>query len=140
MQNGERIFAGGKQAGESIEIALTRRVAQSHLTQLWNNEAFKPNAKGQVTQLADAAGRYFTYLILAFGGGAFGYWWLLRGDVPTAINAFTAVMIGACPCNIALSIPFTLGNILRILGRHRFYLKNIRVVEAFANINAVACD
>ena len=140
VQNGERIFAGGKQVGESIEIALTRRVAQSHLTKLWNNEAFKTNAKGQVTQLADAAGRYFTYLILVFGFGAFGYWWLLGGDMPTAINAFTAVMIVACPCNIALSIPFTLGNILRILGRHRFYLKNIRVVEAFANINAVVFD
>ncbi len=139
VQNGERIFAGGKQIGESIEIALTRRVAQSHLTKLWNNEAFKTNAKGQVTQLADAAGRYFTYLILAFGGGAFVYWWW-QGDMHTAINAFTAVMIVACPCNVALAIPFTLGNILRILGRHRFYLKNIRVVEAFADINAVVFD
>ncbi len=140
LQNGERIFAGGKQIGESIEIALTRRVAQSQLTKLWNNDAFKTNAKGQVTQLADAAGRIFTYLILVFGFGAFGYWWLMRDDMHTAINAFTAVMIVACPCNIALSIPFTLGNILRILGRHRFYLKNIRVVEAFADINAVVFD
>ena len=140
VQNGERIFAGGKQLGESVEIALTRRVSQSHLTQLWNNEAFKTNAKGQVTQLADAAGRYFTLLILTFGGGAVGYWWLLRNDIPTAINAFTAVMIVACPCTVALAIPFTLGNILRILGRHRFYLKNIRVVEAFANISAVVFD
>ncbi len=140
VQNGERIFAGGKQIGESIDIALTRRVAQSHLTELWNNEAFKTNAKGQVTQLADAAGRYFTLLILAFGCGTFGYWWLLRADMPTAINAFTAVMIVACPCTVALAIPFTLGNIQRILGRHRFYLKNIKVVETFADINAVVFD
>lgn len=140
VQNGEKIFAGGKQIGESIEIALTRRVAQSHLTKLWNNDAFKTDTKGQVTQLADAAGRYFTYLILAFGGGAFVYWGVLRSDIPTAINAFTAVMIVACPCNVALAIPFTLGNILRILGRNRFYLKNIRVVEAFANISAVVFD
>jgi Cu+-exporting ATPase len=139
-QNGEKIFAGGKQMGERIEIALTRRVAQSQLTKLWNNEAFKPNAKGQVTQLADAAGRYFTWLILAFGAGAVAYWWGWRGDAATALNAFTAVMIVACPCNIALSIPFTLGNIQRILGRHRFYLKNIRVVEAFSETSAVVFD
>jgi len=140
VNSGERIFAGGKQLDESVEIALTRRVSQSHLTKLWNNEAFKTDTKGPVTRLADAAGRYFTWLILAFGGGAFAYWGLWRGDVHTAINAFTAVMIVACPCNIALSIPFTLGNVLRILGRHRFYLKNIRVVEAFADINAVVFD
>lgn len=140
VQNSERIFAGGKQLGESIEIALTRRVAQSHLTKLWNNEAFKTSAKGQVTQLADAAGRYFTYLILAFGFGGVVYWWGLKGDMHTAINAFTAVMIVACPCNIALSIPFTLGNIQRILGRNRFYLKNIRIVEAFAEVDTVVFD
>ena len=140
VQNGERIFAGGKQMGESIEIALTRRVAQSHLTQLWNNDAFKTNAKGQVTQLADTAGRYFTYMILFFGGGAFFYWWLVQDNMSTAINAFTAVMIVACPCTVALAIPFTLGNIQRILGRNRFYLKNIRIVEAFADINAVVFD
>lgn len=140
VNNGERIYAGGKQTGESIEIALTRRVAQSHLTKLWNNEAFKANTKGQVTKLADAAGRYFTYLILAFGGGAVLYWWGMKGDVATAINAFTAVMIVACPCNVALAIPFTLGNIQRIMGRHRFYLKNIRVVEAFSEISAVVFD
>ncbi|MBC7775786.1 MAG: HAD-IC family P-type ATPase [Phycisphaerae bacterium] len=140
VKNSERVFAGGKHLGETIEISLTHRVAQSHLTQLWNNAAFKPKAKAPVSQLADNAGRYFTYLILAFGGGAFCYWWLLRGDMGTAINAFTAVMIVACPCTVALSIPFTLGNILRILGRNRFYLKNIEVVAAFASIKAVVFD
>lgn len=140
VHSGDRIFAGGKQTGESIEIALIRRVAQSHLTRLWNNEAFQTKTKGQVSQLADAAGRYFTWLILVFGGGAFGYWWLLRGDIPMAVNTFTAVMIVACPCTVALAIPFTLGNIVRILGRHRFYLKNNQVVEAFANLDAVVFD
>lgn len=140
VQSGEKIFAGGKQTGESIEISLTRRVAQSHLTQLWNNDAFKTNAKGRVSELADAAGKWFTLLILAFGGGAVAYWWGMRGDAATALNAFTAVMIVACPCNIALSIPFTLGNIVRLLGRQGLYLKNIRVVEAFSQITAVVFD
>ncbi len=140
VKSGERIFAGGKQVGESIEIALTRRVSQSYLTRLWNDETFKTNEKGQTTQLADRAGRYFTGLILTFGGGAFLYWWLVQNNIQTAVNAFTAVMIVACPCAVALAIPFTLGNILRILGRHRFYLKNIRVVEAFSAFNAVIFD
>ncbi len=138
--SGERIFAGGKQVGESIEISLTRRVSQSYLTRLWNDEAFQNTRKGQVTQLADRAGRYFTGLILGVGGAAFLYWWLLRGDMTIAVNAFTAVMIIACPCAVALAIPFTLGNIVRILGRHRFYLKNINVLEAIAAVDAVIFD
>ncbi|MEQ1746289.1 MAG: heavy metal translocating P-type ATPase metal-binding domain-containing protein [Saprospiraceae bacterium] len=142
VRNGERIFAGGKQMGTAIELSLTRRVSQSRLTQLWNNEAFasgKTNAGG-VSGLADQAGRFFSWLILAVGGGAFVWWWLVRGDFPIAINAFTAVMIVACPCTVALSIPFTLGNIVRILGRQRFYLKNNRVVESLAAFDAAVFD
>lgn len=138
--SGDRIYAGGKQTGESIEISLTRRVSQSSLTRLWNDNAFKADRKGNTTKLADQAGRIFSWIILVVGGAAFLYWGLLRHDFATGLNAFTAVMIVACPCTVALSIPFTLGNIMRLLGRHRFYLKNIQAVEAFSEINAVVFD
>ena len=138
VKSGDKIFAGGKQIGESIEISLTRRVSQSYLTRLWNDQAFKEHEHGQVTKLADQAGRIFSWMILVFGVGAFIYW--APTDMAKAINAFTAVMIVACPCTVALSIPFTLGNVMRILGRHRFYLKNIKTVEAFAAINTVVFD
>jgi len=140
VHSGERIFAGGKQMGESIEISLVRRVSQSSLTRLWNDNAFKTEQKGNTSKLADQAGRVFSWLILTVGGGAFLYWSILEQNMATALNAFTAVMIIACPCTVALSIPFTLGNIQRILGRHRFYLKNINVVEAFSAINSVVFD
>jgi P-type Cu+ transporter len=140
VQSGDKIFAGGKQIGESIEISLVRRVSQSSLTRLWNDNAFKTDQKGATTALADQAGRIFSWIILTVGGGAFLYWALWQHDFRTALNAFTAVMIVACPCTVALSIPFTLGNILRILGRHRFYLKNITVVEAFSAIHTVVLD
>lgn len=142
VNSGERIFAGGKQMGASIELTLTHPASQSHLTLLWNNEAFKRTntPDGSVRSLADQAGWFFSWVILLVGGSALGYWWLVRGDIPTAINAFTAVMIVACPCTIALSIPFTMGNILRILGQHRFYLKNNEAVEALSAFNAVAFD
>ncbi|MCB0525032.1 MAG: heavy metal translocating P-type ATPase metal-binding domain-containing protein [Lewinellaceae bacterium] len=140
VNSGDRIFAGGKQLGESIEISLTRRVSQSSLTRLWNDNANKKAEKGDTTKLADQAGRIFSWLILSVGGGAFLYWNFIQHDIITGINAFTAVMIVACPCTVALSIPFTLGNIQRLLGRHRFYLKNIGVVEAFSSIKSVVFD
>lgn len=140
VKSGDKIYAGGKQTGESIEISLTRRVSQSSLTRLWNDNAFKPDHQGHATKLADQAGRIFSWLILGVGGAAFLYWGLLQHDFATGLNAFTAVMIVACPCTVALSIPFTLGNIMRLLGRRRFYLKNIQSVEAFSEINAVVFD
>jgi Cu+-exporting ATPase len=140
VKSGENIYAGGKHIGESIEIALTRRVSQSSLTRLWNDNAFKSNQQGQASKLADQAGRIFSWIILLVGGAAFIYWGLWQQDMATAMNAFTAVMIVACPCTVALSIPFTLGNILRILGQNQFYIKNNQAVEAFSAIDSVVFD
>ncbi len=136
--SGERIYAGGKQCGETLEISLTRRVDTSYLTQLWNDEAFKAKIKGHASLLADRAGRYFTGVILGVATLAFGFW--APSDMSKAINAFTAVLIIACPCAVALSIPFTMGNVLRILGRNRFYVKNTNVLEAFSSVDAVVFD
>lgn len=138
VQAGARIFAGGKQVGESIEISLTKRVAQSYLTRLWNDQAFKQEEKGKVSRLADQAGKVFSVIILATGLGGFMYW--APSNMATAINAFTAVMIVACPCTILFSISFTMGNILRILGRNQFYVKNSGIVEALSASDAVIFD
>jgi Cu+-exporting ATPase len=46
----------------------------------------------------------------------------------------------ACPCALALSSPFTLGNTLSILGKNGLYLKNTTVVEALSEITTVIFD
>ncbi|MGI9550373.1 MAG: HAD-IC family P-type ATPase, partial [Aurantibacter sp.] len=53
---------------------------------------------------------------------------------------FTAVLIIACPCAIALAAPFTLGNMLRIFGRKKFYLKNTQSVEQLARVDTAIFD
>jgi P-type Cu+ transporter len=137
-QSGDTVFAGGKQMGEAIEINLTRKVSQSYLTELWNNDAFKNEAKSHISHLADQAGKYFTFVIMIVSIGSFLYWF--QQDMSKAINAATAVLIVACPCAVALAIPYTLGNILRILGRNEFYLKNTNVIENFERVDAVVFD
>jgi len=56
------------------------------------------------------------------------------------MNVFTAVLIIACPCAIALSAPFTFGNLLRIFGKAKFYLKNASVIEQLAAVNTLIFD
>jgi Cu+-exporting ATPase len=75
-------------------------------------------------------------LLIAFAG--FGYW--IFFDANTAFNVFTAVLIVACPCALALTAPFTFGNILRILGRKKFYLKNALVIEQLAKVDTIVFD
>ncbi|MBI1226074.1 MAG: HAD-IC family P-type ATPase [Bacteroidetes bacterium] len=137
-QAGEKIYAGGRHFGDTIELILTKKVNQSYLTQLWNEDAFQQEKLVGTSQLANRVSKYFTLIILTIAFGTLAYW--LRIDTRIAFNAFTAVLIIACPCAAALNVPFTLGNTVRILARHGFYLKNTNVVEALRKITAVVFD
>jgi len=137
-QTGDKIFAGGRQMGGPIELSLTRKVSQSYLTQLWNDEAFTKRQDSQTSKLADKVGKFFTTFILLTAFATLAYW--LPRDMHTAINAFTAVLIIACPCAVALAIPFIFGNAIRVLGRHNFFLKNTAIIEALSDYQSVVFD
>ncbi|HSP41137.1 MAG TPA: heavy metal translocating P-type ATPase metal-binding domain-containing protein [Gillisia sp.] len=136
--SGDKIFAGGKQISGSIEMEVLKKVSQSYLTRLWSNNIFQKNKTEGYTRLIDHVSKYFTIVLLLIAFGSAGYWLFI--DVPTAINVFTAVLIIACPCALAMSTPFTLGNMLRIFGNKKFYLKNAGVIEQLAKANAVVFD
>lgn len=134
---GETIYAGGRQIGEAVEVTLTKKVSQSYLTQLWNDDAFtKPTSDFNL--MIDKVGRVFTIAILIVATIT-GIYWLVN-DASVAMNAFTAVLIIACPCAIALNIPFALGNTLRILGKNKFYIKNTDVIERMQDITDIVFD
>lgn len=137
-QTGDLLYAGGKQMGDSIEVVLTKPVAQSYLTELWNDDAFEKKTKKGAEILADKVGKYFTIGILVVAFFTLAYW--LPKDTAIAWNSFTAVLIVACPCAVALAIPFTLGNALRWLGKYGFYLKNTTTIEHLAQADTVVFD
>ena len=135
---GEMIYAGGRQMGSSIELEVLKEVSQSYLTQLWNNFQTKSGAEFSFTGIANSLSKYFTFVILLIASIAFFYW--IRIDTNIAITSFITVLIIACPCALAMSTPFTLGNTLRIFGKNDFYVKNIRVLEDIANIDTIVWD
>lgn len=135
---GEQVFAGGRQTGGQIDVCLTKTVSQSYLTQLWNDEAFAKDYVPGSSQLLTRIGKYFTPTVLLIGFSTLAYWWPI--DHRIALHAFTAVLIIACPCALALSIPFTLGNALRLLGKQAVYFKNTSVLETLHEITAVVFD
>lgn len=137
-KSGDKVFAGGKQIGKMIEMEVLHSVSQSYLTQLWSNDVFQKNVEQKHKTITDQISRYFTPILLLIAFAGFGYW--IFKDANTAFNVFTAVLIVACPCALALTAPFTFGNILRILGKKKFYLKNALVIEQLAKVNAIVFD
>ncbi len=136
--SGDKLFAGGKQLEGSIEVDVLKTVEQSYLTQLWSNDVFKTDKEQSFTSITNNISQYFTIAVLSIALLTTSYW--LFVDSSKALNVFTAVLIIACPCAFALSAPFTYGNILRLLGNKKFYLKNASVIEQLAKINTIIFD
>jgi Cu+-exporting ATPase len=138
-EQGELIYAGGKQTGAAITLSVTKKVSQSYLTRLWNHESFQKKTNGKLTSLSDRLSRWFTPLILIIGFAAAVYW-ISHDGWGKGAWVFTAVLIVACPCALALSGPFTLGNAMRILGRHGFYVKNTLAIESITMTDSIVFD
>jgi len=135
---GEIIYAGGRQIGGAIELEVVKPVSQSYLTKLWNNESFKTQEK-KFDTFIDFISKYFTLGLIAIAGVACVFW-LVGGDANKAWGAFTAVLIIACPCALALSSPFTLSAALSIFDRNKFYIKNTGAIEQLSAIDCVVFD
>lgn len=135
---GEVIYAGGRQTGEAIELEVVKAVSQSYLTRLWNNEAVKPHERYFRT-FSNTVSRYFTVVLLAIAFSAMAYW-CFANDAIRAWGAFTAVLIIACPCALALSSPFTLSAAMSVFDKNRFYIKNTAAIEQLATLDCLVFD
>ncbi len=138
-KDGDFIYAGGRQMGGIIKIKVKKEVNQSHLTKLWNQDQTYEKPTDSLKTLSDEISKYFTLIIIAIAVIGFTFW-MIKGETKTAIFVFTAVLIVACPCALALSIPFTFGNTMRIFGKKGLYIKNTSVIEKLSHVNTIVFD
>lgn len=134
---GELIYAGAKQIGSAIELETVKEVSKSYITQLWNNDLFSIK-KNEEKSFIHPWSRYFTIVLFIIAFSTMVIWAIL--DVTKIFPSVTAVLIVACPCSLLLSATFTYGNMLRIFGRNKLYLKNASVIESLAKIDTVVFD
>jgi len=135
---GDSVSAGGKQLGGAIEIEVCEKVDQSKLTDLWNDDVFNKRDAEKESVILNIIGKYFTIIILFIAAATLTYW--VKVDADLAINNFTAVLIIACPCVLALSVPFIYGNALRILSKSQIYCKNVFTLFDLDDIDTIVFD
>ncbi|MBK6965867.1 MAG: heavy metal translocating P-type ATPase metal-binding domain-containing protein [Bacteroidales bacterium] len=137
-KSGDFVFAGGKQTGAAIKLQVVKEVAQSYLTQLWNEDRLGEHSDRDMQTVVNKVSHYFTIVILIIATSAFLYWSFI--DLGKAVYVFASILIVACPCALALTIPFTFGNVMRIFGRNGFYIKNTGVIEHLTKADTVVFD
>ncbi|MCO6357759.1 heavy metal translocating P-type ATPase [Roseivirga pacifica] len=133
---GDLVYAGGRLVGKQAHFIAQKDVSQSYLTSLWNDQAFEKERKSK--RLIDQVSQYFTVIIMLVATGAAVYW--QQVDPSKTWLVFTAVLIVACPCALALATPFTWGSVLRVFSRNQFYLKNADIIEDLQKIDTIVFD
>lgn len=134
---GDFIYAGGRQIGSSFELIVEKEVEQSYLTRLWDQKSTKDEASSLRNHVNNIS-HYFTIVILIIAFTSFFYW--LGEGISVAVYVFSSVLIIACPCALALTVPFTFGSTMRVFGRRGFYLKKTDVVEQLYRTDTIVFD
>ena len=134
----QKIFAGGRQVGTSIVIEVIKEVSSGYLTELWNHADFKRTEESGLQNIINRISGYFTLAVLLIALTSAVFW--VVADHTQIWKVVTSVMIIACPCALALALPFAYGHALRYLGRNKLYLKNADVVEKIARSQQMVFD
>lgn len=135
---GALVYAGGRLIGKPVSMVVDKKTSQSHLTSLWNKEVFQKSEESQYRKIIDKTAKIFTWAVLGIALITALFWYIT--DPSQMWLVITAVLMVACPCALALSAPFTYGNMLRVFGRHGLYLKNADVIERLSKINTIVFD
>ncbi|WP_430402978.1 heavy metal translocating P-type ATPase [Fluviicola sp.] len=136
-KEGDFLYAGGKNFGETIQLVVSKTTERSSLTQLWNDHHTKRTELAFQTR-QDRISKYFIAVVLGLAVISSSVWfWIDPTQIPEIV---TAILIVACPCALALSVPFVYGNMLRVLGKNGFYLRNTAIIERIQQCNYLVFD
>ena len=145
---GDSVLSGTLNLWGSIEVLVSRPVAESSLQKVIKliKEAQKQKAPAQ--QFADKFSTFYTYAILGVSLTMFFVWWLLFGLAPfhsahESQNAFYRTMtllVVSSPCALVLSIPSAVLAAIASAARHGILFRGGAAVEKMADINIVALD
>lgn len=136
---GNKIYAGGKNRGAMIRLRVLKPVSSSYLTSLWNSADVDQGAETPpLLSFSNKIASWFSAAVLSVATLTAIYWLIV--DPTNWLNTTTAVLIIACPCALALSIPFTYGSILRHFGRHGFFVRSVEAIAKLGQINHVVFD
>lgn len=135
---GDYLYAGGQQTGAAIEVEIVKPVSQSYLTSLWSHAAFAKERRATLNTLTNRISRWFVAGLAVVALSTAGYWALTNPALTWW--TFTAVLIVACPCALALAAPFALGTAQRWLARQNVFVKNPQVLETLARVDAIVFD
>ncbi len=137
-QKEELIYAGGRVIGNALLLQVEKKAETGYLADLWKERSSEEEQESMISHTLNGVSKYFTVAIILISTIAGLYW--LWHDSSKAVLTFTSVLIIACPCALALSVPFAFGHASRILGKNHLYLKLSSLIEKMTRVDTIVFD
>ena len=133
---GDQIYAGGCQKSGEIVVTLNKKPSMDKLWDTWSSQQSK---KEFSNSFIDKISKYFTISVISIAIISLIFWYYVS-DLSQALFVFSSVLIIACPCALALSSPFTYGNILKVFNANEFFLKDPKIISSLAKVQHIVFD
>lgn len=89
--------------GEPAELEALEPWSRSLLEKLLNFGEDGPER----SPLLERVIKIYLGVVMAVAGAGGAAWWLLAGDIPTAVQVLVSVLVVSCPCVLGVALPLT---------------------------------
>lgn len=135
---GEILYGGGRNAGTRFEMEIIRKFDSGKLSEIWKSNRADSKAKVRVLKYEEAISRYFIAGTIALSLLALIIW--LPVNAKTAWFAFTAVLMVACPCALALAPPFAFNMVSNAMAKMGLFVRTPGVVGKIGETQSIVFD
>ena len=135
---GDLIYAGGRLIGLPIEIVIEKSTSQSHLTGLWNHDAFRKREESNYQKIIDRSARAFTWVVMGIAVITAIYWHLTNPAEMWLV--LTSVLMVACPCALGLATPTAIIVSTGVGASNGILIKDAQSLEKLAKVTTIVTD
>lgn len=131
---------GGSINGEgTIRVKVDKAASEGYLSQISKLVSDAQNNRSKTQMLADRVSSWLFYAALIVGIISFIYW-LIFGDMNTALNRLVAVLVIACPHALGLAIPLVMSRSTSIAATNGLIIRDNQAMENSRKIDYIAMD
>lgn len=136
---GSKVVGGSINGEGTIRVKVDKSANEGYLSQISKLVSDAQNNRSKTQMLADKVSSWLFYAALTVGIIAFVYW-LIFGDMNTALNRLVAVLVIACPHALGLAIPLVMSRSTSIAATNGLIIRDNQAMENSRKIDYVAMD